>query len=612
MKKHFLGIVTSFFLSINSSPPDLFSDYTCTNEICNNLYYESLNIASEYDGWADRTLSSMTLEEKIGQLFFVSAISDPDLLNPDHQEFYEEAVKYADLSCSWDQYGNSKQIEELIKQYHVGGIIFLGQKGRLKSYIRLANHFRNLSKYPLAIAQDFETTLNPPFDDMVNFPQAMTLGALTNNSLLYSLGREIGQQSKRIGTDIVLGPVVDVHTNYRNPIISSRSFGDNKDSVVAKATAYMQGIQSAGIIATAKHFPGHGDTEVDPHWDLPRITKSLQELESVELYPFKKVIEAGVLAIMTAHLEVPALEPQEHLPSTLSSAIVTDLLKKKMGFTGLVITDALIMSGVTKHHKPGQIELKALQAGHDILLCPTNVPLAFTNIKQALLAGTLLETDLDKHVMRILKAKEWLLKRGGCTATVDQPSSTTLVSREAIALRDQLYAEALTMCKSDSDLDGPKTYQSILFIGNKASGTFDRIISDNIPYRANTLKFTHLTEEDEEEILDIVECDTDLLISMYDIDPYKAYFGIEPNILKLINKLRRDGKKLTIVLFDDPHALKLFSVLDTVFIAYSKSVPAQKAAAEVILGLRQAQGVLPMADLRKRNIHFFKDNCFFR
>jgi beta-N-acetylhexosaminidase len=572
----------------------------CVNDVCQSPV--QTNDKTSYDGWAVRTFNAMSLDEKIGQLFVVTSISDPDLLNPHWKSFYEEAVGHANVTCSWSQYANPEQVQEAIEKFHIGGVIFLG-RGRVDSQINLTNYFRSRSKYPLLIAQDFETSLNDRLEDTLNFPHAMTLGALSNDSLVYEMGRDVAEQSKRLGVDVVLGPVVDVNTDYENPVINVRSFGEDKENVVRKAVAYMQGLQDAGIVADAKHFPGHGDTKLDSHHDLPRILKLLAALVATELYPFKKLIEAGVMSIMTAHLEIPALEQEEHLPSSLSHSIVTDLLRNQMGFNGLIITDALVMKGVTKHHKPGEIELKALLAGNDILLCPTNLALGVAAIKEALNNGTLDYKTLDDHVMRILTVKEWLLKRDGCKTNIDDTNLERLQSSASHDLKDRLYVEAITLCpdKEASDLSHlMNNSKTIIQISGQAPDIFEQELSEHFGIKNYFHLKGHATEEDVAELLHRCQDDTSLVISIKDIHPRdKHSYGIPQIGLYLIDKLRMQGKKLIIVLFGTPYSLRLFKKSDFVIMAYEDDPSAQEAAAEIVCGREQALGILPVSDLRR-------------
>lgn len=346
----------------------------------------------------EQLLKSLTLDQKIGQLFTATTVSDEEL---------------AAKTIEWrkDIYRLDKTyIEELIEKYHIGGIIYFGNTSPEKQIIR-TQHFQNLSSIPLLVMQDLEPEyIGFFFPGLFEFPNCEKLGTIENNDLIHELGGTIGIISKSLGVHIALTPVVDVNNNPKNPIIGVRSFGDNKENVAQKSVALINGMQAEGVFACAKHFPGHGDTTVDSHLDLPLIEHDQQRLRDIELYPFVQAIKAGVATIMTAHLEIPAFEKEKNRPSSLSKSIVTDLLQKELQFKGLVITDALEMQGVRKHFAAGESALEALKAGNDILLCSTNIPVSIDAIKKALTDGVLTEEEIDTHVLKILCAKAELSK----------------------------------------------------------------------------------------------------------------------------------------------------------------------------------------------------------
>lgn len=341
------------------------------------------------------TTSSLTLDQKIGQLFMVAAVADEEIAKDFlHKKTYRMDQEY---------------IEQLIAQYHIGGIIYLG-KSNLAQQKQRTQHFQNISPIPLLIGQDLEPGRVgiSRLDEMRNFDNNQTLGLINDTEQTYKSGIEIGQLCNELGVHINFAPVADVNNNPDNPVINNRSFGDNPELVTKHAIAFAQGLHDAGIIACAKHFPGHGDTNVDSHYDLPLIPHDKKRLHQIELYPFKKIIAANIPAIMVGHLEVPAFEDRKKLPSSLSKKIVTDLLQKELGFNGLVITDSLHMYGVTKYFNPGEYELYGLLAGNDILLCPFDVPAAVAAIKQAIADNLITEQEIDTHVEKILNVKNKL------------------------------------------------------------------------------------------------------------------------------------------------------------------------------------------------------------
>ncbi len=331
---------------------------------------------------------SFTLEEKIAQLFFVRA-------NQSDEAYIDEVADY-------------------IKNYNIGGVVFFRGDPVLQAL--KTNEWNALAKTPLFIAIDAEWGLGMRLKGTINYPLQMTLGAINNNSLLYQMGAEIAAQSKRMGIHINFAPVVDVNNNPANPVIGMRSFGEDPENVSQKAYQYMKGMQDNGLIACAKHFPGHGNTDVDSHFDLPVINASKNELKDVELVPFQYLIDKGVSAIMVAHLSVPALEKKKKAPSSLSEKIVDGYLKGTMGFEGLVIPDGLDMKGVTKHYEENEVALEAFIAGNDVLLIPENVPASIEAIKEAILKGNVSAERLEKSCKKVLKYKylSWRMAKYTC------------------------------------------------------------------------------------------------------------------------------------------------------------------------------------------------------
>lgn len=330
--------------------------------------------------WADSVFASLSPDERIAQLFMVAAYSNKD---KKHME----------------------DIRELVTKYKIGGLIFF-QGGPVRQAV-LTNCYQSCAKVPLFIAIDAEWGLAMRLDSTTKFPRQMTLGAIQNEQLIYDMGAEIARQCKRMGMQINFAPVVDINNNPLNPVISNRSFGENKLNVTRKALMYMKGMQDNGVLANAKHFPGHGDTDSDSHKTLPTVKSSRQRLDTLELYPFKELFAQGLGSIMVAHLSIPALDTTRNQASTLTKRIVTGLLKDTLGFKGLVFTDALNMKGVSKFYKPGEVEAKALLAGNDVLLFAEDVPTAITEIKKAIERGEITQEEIDKRCMKILLAKQW-------------------------------------------------------------------------------------------------------------------------------------------------------------------------------------------------------------
>lgn len=330
--------------------------------------------------WTDSVFKTLSPKEKVAQLFWMAAYSNKN-------KAYEDSVT------------------ALIRDHGVGGVVFF-QGGPVRQ-TRLLNRFQDTARVPLLVAMDLEWGLGMRLDSTISFPYQMALGAIENDSLIYQMGRQIALQSKRMGVQVNFAPVVDINNNSANPVINYRSFGENKKKVTTKSYFYMQGMQDRQVLPTAKHFPGHGDTGTDSHYDLPVIKHPRSRLDSLELYPFRFLINKGIGGIMTAHLNIPALDKTPNLPSTLSRPIVSGLLKEELGFRGLIVSDAMNMKGVTKFFPTGEAEVRALMAGNDVLEFSENIPLAIEAVMKAIKEGRISQADIDQKCRKVLAVKQW-------------------------------------------------------------------------------------------------------------------------------------------------------------------------------------------------------------
>ncbi|MGB3775521.1 MAG: glycoside hydrolase family 3 N-terminal domain-containing protein, partial [Leeuwenhoekiella sp.] len=328
--------------------------------------------------WVDSIYNGMSLKEKIGQLFMVDIFSS-------------------------DPKSKVDGIKTLIDKYQIGGVIF--SKGGPVRQAKINNELQSLSNVPLLVGMDAEWGLNMRLDSTFSFPYNMALGAINDDKLVEDVGRQIGLQNKRMGVHINFAPVVDININPKNPIIGNRSFGESRENVTKKSIAFLKGMQRAGVLGSAKHFPGHGDTDQDSHKTLPTLDFSRKRLDSIELYPYKRVIEAGIASVMVGHLNVPALESRKNYPTSLSKNVVTTILQDSLGFNGLIFTDALNMKGAADFDEPGDIDLAAFKAGNDILLISENIPKAIQKIEDAYTKGQITKERLARSVKKILYAK---------------------------------------------------------------------------------------------------------------------------------------------------------------------------------------------------------------
>ena len=374
--------------------------------------------------WADSLMKTMSPAQRTAQLFMVAAYS-----------------KHGTQPTG--------QVERLVVEQGVGGLIFMqGGPGR---QLLQTNRLQEKAKVPLLLSIDGEWGLAMRLDSTMAFPYQMTLGAIQDESLIRDMGRIIGSQCRRIGLTMNMAPVIDVNNNPANPVINARSFGDRPLRVGQLGAAYASGMQDRKVLACAKHFPGHGDTDADSHHTLPSVNQSRERLDSVELAPYQQLIDAQVAAIMVAHLSVPALEPQSHLPTTLSYKVVGDLLKKQMNYSGLVVTDALNMKGVSNSLPPGEVDAEALIAGNDVLLFSGDVPKAIAAIHQAILDGRISRQEVDARCRKILIYK-YLVGLHQWKALSIKNLEKDLFHPEAIRLRRNLYRNALTLLTNRNQL----------------------------------------------------------------------------------------------------------------------------------------------------------------
>lgn len=371
----------------------------------------------EQNTWVDSVFKKLNRRERIAQLFMVRA----------HTNL---GKKYSD------------SVAKVIKRERLGGVVFFqGGPGR---QVEVTNEYQKISKTPLLVSMDGEWGLGMRLDSTVSYPYQMTLGAIQDNNLIYEMGRQIAKDFKRMGMQINFAPVMDVNNNPKNPVINYRSFGDNKYKVAAKGAAYMKGMQDEGVLVTLKHFPGHGDTDVDSHYDLPQLKFTRERLDSLELYPFKEVINQGASGVMVAHMNIPSLDPTPKLPSTLSNPIVTGILKNDLNYKGLIFSDAMDMKGVSKYFKDGEAEVRGLEAGMDVLELAENSRAAIREIRKSIRKKRLSWDRINTSVKKVLAAKYW--------AGLDKPESIELNNivadlnrTESSALNQQLADAAVTL-----------------------------------------------------------------------------------------------------------------------------------------------------------------------
>lgn len=518
--------------------------------------------------WVDTKYNEMTLDEKLGQLFMVMVASDQNKAAIDG-------------------------VKNLIRDQKIGGLIF--STGGPVRQARLTNEFQALSKTPLMIGMDAEWGLAMRLDSTYAFPWNMTLGAITDNSIVEKVGKRIGEHARRLGVHINFAPDLDINTNPKNPIIGNRSFGEDRDNVAQKGIAFMKGMESAGVLSNGKHFPGHGDTATDSHHTLPVINFSEARLDSVELYPFRKLIAEGLSSVMVAHLEVPALELKKGLPSSLSEQIISGLLKERMNFKGLVFTDALNMKGVTEHGKGGDAELAAFLAGNDILLMPTDVKKAKEKLVKAYEKGRITEERLAHSVKKILMAKYKVGLNNYRPIDLDHLFDD-LNSRKDDLVYEEAIENAITVIKNKFFLMGIKRLE------NKKIAYVKLGDADGDPFFKALNKYAKVTQVSGKDIASLKAKlkNYNLVIVGHhksNDSPWKSYKFSSKEQLWLQEIAAMRSSNLILSVFAKPYALldlTDFNNIDGVVVAYQNSEMAQRKTAEVIFGAIPAKGKLPV------------------
>lgn len=516
--------------------------------------------------WVDSIYNAMSVDERIGQLFMVQVFSNKD----------EKQVS---------------KIAKLIREQHIGGVIY--SNGGPVRQAKLNNILQAVSKTPLLVGMDAEWGLSMRLDSTYAFPWNMTLGAIKNNQLIKQTGQHIGEHCKRLGVHFNFAPVVDINTNPKNPIIGNRSFGEDRDNVTKKALAFMEGMQSAGVLANAKHFPGHGDTEDDSHYKLPIINFKASRIDSVELYPYKTLIKNNLSSVMVAHLSVPSLESRVDYPSSLSKAIVTDLLKENLAFKGLVFTDALTMKGVANFNETGAIDLAAFKAGNDVLLMSEDVALGSKKIKAAYEKGDISEERLAHSVKKILMAKYKVgLHHYSPINTYNLVED--LNRRKDDVLYEVLLENAITVLKNKEALLPLKDLETkkiaYLHMGDTDGSTFYNALK-------NYAKIDEIKAERLDEAITKLKAYNTVIIGFHksNKNPWKSY-EFKQKELTWIYEIARTNTVILDV-FARPYALNDLSSItniETIVMSYQNSEIAQQKSAQLIFGAIDAKGKLPV------------------
>ncbi len=522
--------------------------------------------------WADSTLRTLTLEEKIGQFFMIATYSN-------RNEAYYQTV------------------DRLLTDYKLGGLIFF--QGTPYQQALLTNRYQAKSTLPLFIGIDAEWGLGMRLDSTISYPRQMVLGAIQDDRLIHRMGDDIGKQCRRMGIHINFAPVTDINSNPDNPVIGYRSFGEDRENVTLKSIAYMKGLQRNRVIATAKHFPGHGDTDADSHYTLPVINHSSDQLRDIDLYPYRRMIADSLMGVLSGHLYVPVLDNTPMLATSLSEKVVTQLLRREMGFRGLVFTDAMNMRGVLKNGKAPDVNLKALMAGNDILLYPESVAETVNRIKEALAQGLITEKFIDEKVSRILKGKYWAgLNHYTPIATANLYQD--LNREESKELARELSEASVTVVRNDKNLLPFSSVESLkvasVTIGSGTGTAFQKIMTSYAPVRHFIFEDKPNSEQEIAEMLTYLEPYDVVVIGVHGItNSPRRQHGITNGTVSFVTRLREQGKKVALCLFGTPYSIRFFPETSALICANEDNETTQQVASQILFGALPALGHLPVS-----------------
>ena len=520
--------------------------------------------------WVDSVFKKLSKKQRIAQMFFVAAYSNKS------KEFTDSIAK-------------------VIKKEKVGGLVFF--QGGPSRQAMLTNQYQKVARVPLLIASDGEWGLGMRLDSTIAYPYQMALGAVQNKELIYKMGLEVAKDFKRIGMHMNLAPDVDVNNNAKNPVINYRSFGENKYNVTEKAGAYLKGMQDGGLLVSIKHYPGHGDTDVDSHYDLPQLKFTKERLDSLEMYPFKELIKQGAAGVMIAHMNIPALDATPNMPSTLSKPIVTGILKEQQNFKGIIISDAMGMKGVVKYFKDGEADVMGIIAGNDILELSENSKRAVKMVRMAIRDQRLTIERIDESVKKILTAKYW----AGLNVkqTINEENVFEGVNRaESQALLQQLADASMTLLRGRDFIQSltPAKRTFMIDLGVPTSSTFQKEMG--LTYK-NSIGFSldkNATPAEIGKVLAEITPDDQVVIAVHDTRTRPGNnMPLSADIKAMITNMT--NKNAAFVLFANPYNLSAIPGIENakaLLVAYQKEDFMQKAAASVLKNQLITTGKLPV------------------
>lgn len=546
--------------------------------ICINIFCVS-NIFAQQESskaihWADSVYASLTPEQRVAQLFVLRL----------SEKKGNEIVFHTD------------DVEKYIQRYNIGAVC-LFQGGPVEQ-ATIINRLQAMAQTPIMFCIDAETGIGMRmYDSVMKFPDQLTLGAITDTALIYRIGYAIGQQCRRMGIAVNYAPVVDINNNPANPVINVRSFGEDKNKVAMYGVKIMQGMQAAGIMACAKHFPGHGDVAVDSHKDLPIINKSLAQLDTLELVPFKAMIRAGVGSMMVAHLSIPAIDTVSFLPTSLSYNNVTALLRDSLGFKGITFTDALDMQGVAKYFPGSAGAVKSILAGNDMLCLPQDIPASIDRILQDMQNGLIDEKDLEGRVKKVLVAKYQLGLSNLQPVSLDHLSAD--LNKDVSSFRKEVAKEAITVLrKSDTNLFPLEKNKRIVYIalGNAEENVLGKMLKDSLHADCFYLDY----QQDSSVVFNVwekIRGNYDLaIIGLHSYGKYPAnHFGISAPAISFIQQMQAPHTMpVMTMIFGNPYAISYICDAKNLVACYEDDAIFQEAAFQWLSGKFPAKGKLPV------------------
>jgi beta-N-acetylhexosaminidase len=511
--------------------------------------------------WVRKQFSALNMNEKIGQLMVIRAHSN------------------------WSQ-NKIDSISNIIQQYNVGGLCFF-QGGPVRQAIQ-TNAYQSVAKTPLFIAIDGEWGLGMRLDSVESFPRQLSMGAFASSNLVYQMGAAIAEQCKRLGIHINYGPVIDINNNPLNPVINDRSFGQSKNQVIQQGIAYMKGLQDNGVMATAKHFPGHGDVNVDSHFDLPVINKSMAALDSLELAPFKALINAGIESIMVAHLSVPAIDDRPKYATSISPKAVNGLLKKELGFKGISVTDAMDMKAIANYFPQGEANVQAILAGNDMLCLPGEIGQSIKKVREAVKERRIKRSDINARVKKILAAK---YKYGlDVSKQIDTTNIIVDLNQSVGTINASMAQQSLTFLRAtNSPVLNNKT--AYLAINAKTTNTLANAIASN--YGVKVFYTSGKSTNEMALINDSLKAYDQVIVGLHGYNRRPAnHFEIPAATLQFLNEMGHENWMHLI--FGNPYAVGDFSKINNILFAFEDTKYSHDAVQKWLEGKLQAGGTLPV------------------